>query len=375
MNNRMKTELERSTATRLKLNDDRKQKIVRAAHRRLDAKPSRRRRLAPPLVAVAVVGMMLFLFFPQIQSILENGTVQDDLAEQGIQKAVIPGVEYANLINAVYVDVGNELIYTDGNDIFSFSLESQQAVRIIEGTGGHIAGVTLDANEKWLLWESDGVLYVLNRETEDVQTIEDYFGMGMLAGDVVLYGSPDETFSIHKLSLTTGNKTVLHTYAGQTDIYGPSIYEGEAVFPEKLENGQTRFTIYDLHSGSETERYELPYAWIDQTQLTAGRIFTEVSRDSSDLKLGYIDRKDGKFHELKTPAYSAFAVSEPYAALSVISGESGTVQLFTVEDDELKMLPRLQQMKERLVKPRISGGKLIVNGEGPERAMYIIELP
>jgi hypothetical protein len=69
----------------------------------------------------------------------------------------------------------------------------------------------------------------------------------------------------------------------------------------------------------------------------------------------------------------AYATDGQHFALSEQKGNSNTVQLFEVDEGKLKRTSSLPSIQEILVKPRFTEeGTLIVNGEGPDRAMYLI---
>ena len=90
--------------------------------------------------------------------------------------------------------------------------------------------------------------------------------------------------------------------------------------------------------------------------------------------IGEIDMESGQFHAYKTSfGVHDYATNGEHFAISVQKGDSNTVWLFENKDGTLKRISTLPSIKERLVLPRFTeAGTLVVNGEGPDRAMYLI---
>lgn len=377
MNKQIKKNLHSSIPENLKLNPKKKQAIMTAAHRRMNSEPPRKkRRLAPVLASVAVIGLAGFLAFPYLQSDKEQSAVPEPEVVTHQQQVAMPHVEYSKLIDSIYLDETDELIYTDGHDIFSYSLETVTEKRLVQGTEDVIAGVTLSANEQWISWESGGLIHVLNRETGEIQDVSYHFGMQQVAGQSLLYLSTQKHIAVMQMDLQTKELRLVHEYEGNGDQQSYTVHGEQAVFSEQLsDQGElyTKFTLYDLKDRAEIGTYSIPYSEVGTVELQNDRIYAEVTTDGDAFTLGYINRKDGKFNELDVPQHFDYAVHGDWLALSVPDKTSDTVKVYKLEGDKAVIQPYLQDIKERLVRPRFTEqGTLVVNGEGAIRSMHML---
>ncbi len=383
MNKRIKKDLHNSIPEKLTLNEEKKQTILAAAHRRMNSEtPRKKHRLAPILASVAVIGLAGFLAFSYLQSDKEQSAtpVQSVVPQPEVvthqQQVVVDHVEYSQLIDSIYLDETDELIYTDSHDIFSNSMETLTTKRLAQGTGDVIAGVTLSANEQWISWESGGLIHVLNRETGETQDISDHLGMQQVAGDTLLYLSVQKNIAVMQLGLHTKELHLVHEYEGKGDQQSYTVYEDQAVFSEQLsDQGKpyTKFTLYDLNTRAEIGTYSIPYSEIGKVELQNDRIYAEVSADGDAYTLGYIDMKEGKFNKLDVPQHFDYAVHGEWLALSVPDTTSDTVKAFKLEGDKAVVQTYLQDIKERLVKPRFTErGTLVLNSEDALHSMHLL---
>ncbi|GKV64055.1 MULTISPECIES: hypothetical protein [unclassified Sporosarcina] len=377
MSKQIKKDLHNSIPEKLTLNEEKKQTILAAAHRRMTSEPSQKnRRTAPVLAFIAVIGLAGFLAFPYLQPEREQSAAPEPQVVTHEQQVVMDHVEYSDLINSIYVDENDELIYTDGHDIFSYPMETLEETRLAEGTEDRISGVTLAADAQWISWESGGLIHILNRETGEMQDISEHFGMQQIADQSLLYLSTQKFPAVMQMDLRTKELYLLHEYDGEGNKQAFTANESKAVLSEQLsgQEGQyTKLTLYDLESRVQLGTYEIPYGEIGKVELADDRIYAEVSADGENYALGYISVSDGTFNELDAPRHFDYAVHGDWLALSVPDKTSDTVKVYKLEGDKAVIQPYLQDIKERLVRPRFTEqGTLVMNGEGAIRSMHLL---
>ncbi|WP_153721584.1 hypothetical protein [Sporosarcina cascadiensis] len=377
MSKQIKKDLNNSIPEKLTLNEEKKQTILAAAHRRMTSEPlQKNRRTASVLASIAVIGLAGFLAFPYLQPEREQSAASEPQVVTHEQQVVMDHVEYSDLINSIYVDENDELIYTDGHDIFSYPMETLEETRLAEGTEDRISGVTLAADAQWISWESGGLIHILNRETGEMQDISDHFGMQQIADQSLLYLSTQKFPAVMQMDLRTKELYLLHEYDGEGDKQAFTAHESKAVLSEQLsgQEGQyTKLTLYDLESRVQLGTYEIPYGEIGKVELADDRIYAEVSADGENYALGYISVSDRTFNELDAPRHFDYAVHGDWLALSVPDKTSDTVKVYKLEGDKAVIQPYLQDIKERLVRPRFTEqGTLVMNGEGARRSMHFL---
>lgn len=382
----IKNELHASIPKSITLDETKKNAILQEARNRLETrKTSRKSNIKPVIATAAVISLSGIIAVPYVQEELQQHTTQEEIITKAIQQVTINGVDYSALINAVYVDGLNEMIYTDGRGVFAYSLSSHTTQMIVDPRGdAQITGVSLVANEDWIAWDDVGKSsFFLNRANGQIQKIGDTFGgdLQVVENRILYLSSPgwERSASYELIELNTNEKLRIHELSHEGSYSNPGINDKALAISERLSEevgGGISFTIYDLEQNVQVGTYTLPYERAENVTITSNKVYAQLSNDDgSSIVLGYINFENGQFHEVDTPAFDAYAVHENYLALSVPVKDSNTVKLYTLENDKAKPLPYLDHIKERLVKPRFTtGGSLVVNGEGADRTMYIVDV-
>lgn len=382
MRREIKHDLDASVPKYIMLDETKKTVILQEAHKRIETMQSSPKPIVKPILAsVAVVGLAGFIAFPYVQQELQQHASQEAIIANAIQQVTIRDVNYPNLIRAVFVDNTNEMIYTDGKGIYAFSIGSNTKRILVESNDeAIISGVTVAANEEWIAWSEGVSTYILNRMNGEIKEIVDTFGTLQLAGNRLIYMAfHDATVGEEQIDLLTFEKARIHELSGEGSHSTPGINDGKIAISERVSEeagGGTSFTIYDLEKNSQIGIYTLPYERVENVTITDNKVYASLSNeDGSSTILGYINLDDGQFYKIKVPEFDAFAIYENYLALSIPVKDSNTVKLFAIENDKAEPLPYLNQIKERLVKPRFTDeGMLVLNGEGPDRSMYLVDV-
>ncbi|WP_342542386.1 hypothetical protein MHH33_16525 [Paenisporosarcina sp. FSL H8-0542] len=379
MQENIKRQLDATIPEQLTLSEEHKRKILMEANQRMSRPNIFNQRLLKPLVGVAIIGLSCFLAFPYIQEWSEEKALHSSEHDL-LTEVTIPGVEYDSLINAHYVDETNEMIYTDHEAIYSYSIATKTKEVLIEPKEDARI-FNLAVNDEWLVWEeiSSLKLYVLNRTSSE---IKEFPNMGLsdlqIEGDTLTYmfmGNEDHSYTGYvAMDLPTGETKEIQELVNGSNSKA-AINDGLIVIPERQqfgEDGMVTFYVHDLQGSSEVREYTVPYEMAVNVTLTNDKIFAQLQNEDEEVVLGYIDFKDGKFYEVDVPTFEAYAVYGDYVALSVPVKDTNTVKLFQFKKDGVVALSTFEQLNERLVKPRFTkDGTLVVNGEGAQRSMYL----
>ncbi|WP_075617887.1 hypothetical protein [Paenisporosarcina indica] len=385
MRENIKRHLDESVPSHITLSEVQKRKILNEANKRIHGRnlPSTRM-LKPIAIGVAIICLAGFLSFPYIQDWSEESAYQPLINEplsESIKKVTITDVEYPSLINAVYVADTEEMIYTDHNGIYSYSVETETK-RVLVEPKDNAEIYELAVSGEWLVWEdiTTSKLYILNRishelnEFSNSQMTSDF----QLDGDTLTYmsiGDVNSFIGYKKLNLTTWEETEIHELTGEGASSRSAIHDGLLVIPEQFKTGNKNnvtLFIYNLTTQVQVGEYIVPYEFTYNVTLTDNKVFTMLYNEGEDSILAYIDLEDDKLHEVNVPISDAYAVYEDFVALSVPTHDSNTVKLFQIENNGVVELPTFSQIKERLVKPRFTeDGILVVNGEGKQLSMYL----
>ena len=372
----IKRHLDASIPRHITLTEAQKSKIMLEAPNRM--KPKRIKLPSfPLLVSVAIISLSLFLVIPYLDDDLQQ------LYDENLVDVTIPYAPYDSLIRSIYVDNSKEMIYTDWNGIYAYSVETDTKEILVtpkEDARIHLFAV----NENWLAWEeiTTSTLNVLNRNNNEIIELSNtYIADIQLQDDTLLInhiGDKDNFMGYRAIDLPSMKQRNIHELTGNGSRSSASVYENLLVVPEEIEiDGEqlVRFYLYDYQQNILIGEYEVPYEMAAFVTLTDNKIFAELINEDENSQLGYIDLEDGKLHELKTPLFSEYAVYKDFVALSVVVQDSTTVKLYQIEDNELKDVPAFENISERLVRPRFTDdGMLVVNGEGAERTMYLQDL-
>ncbi|QUG42947.1 hypothetical protein KD050_06810 [Psychrobacillus sp. INOP01] len=372
----IKRHLDESIPSHITLTEAQKNKIIHEVPKRMKKKKFKLPSI-PLIVSLAIISLSLFLVIPYLDDDLQQ------LYEENLVDVTIPYDPYASLIRSIYVDDSKEMIYTDWNGIYAYSVETNTKEILV--TPKEEARIHLFAvNENWLAWEdiTTSTLNVLNRNNNEViELTNTHVGDIHLQDDTLLIyyiGDSDNFMGYRAIELTSMKQRDLHEITGNGSRSLADVQDNLLVVPEEIEvEGQklVKFYLYDIEQNVQVAEYQVPYEIAEFVTLTDNKIFAQLSNEDENSHLGYIDLEDGKLHEIKTPLFSEFAVYKDYVALSVLIKDSTTVKLYQIEANELRELPAFKNISERLVRPRFTDdGMLIVNGEGAQRTMYLQDL-
>jgi hypothetical protein len=338
-------------------------------------------KLKPFLSGIAIILIASMLSFPTFENWIEHGAYQQTTMKPVIE-VTIPGVEYPSLINAIYVEETNEMIYTDHQSIYSYSLsENTKNVLVENKEKAQIFDIAV--NEKWLIWEdiSTSTMKILNRRnhnlkeipnihTSDLQLVEDkltFFSFGN-----------DDQFAGYKLmNLTNMDESAIHQQTGDGASSKASFRENFVVIPESFHSGDQstiHFFLYDMKKQVKVDEFMAPYEIVNNVIFSNNKIWALLYNDNEDSILAYFDVNGGdkRMHKLNVPKFDDYAVYGDYLALSVPEKDSNTVKLYKITGDKVVALKTFNHIKERLVKPRFTeNGILVVNGEGKQLTMYL----
>ncbi|WP_336046500.1 hypothetical protein [Solibacillus ferritrahens] len=344
------------------------------------SKPTFKRNWMPALIAVFTLVVAIFLIGPSMYQALFNK--QDFM----IEKVVFPEVAYTALTNSTYLDETNEFIYWTERGFYSFDVTSKQERLLVETTHwGYDYGVS----ENWVVWAqpvgNEEKLHVLNRQTNEVQIYEtDYFYGIEVKDDTLIYmgltsiDANSSSVAYKMMDLKTGEIKELRKHDGEggnslPEINGSLIVTSETV---EMESGMsTVITVQDYKEIKDYGNYTVPYRSVQSLQLKGNHVYGYMWNEGDDEPfIGSIDMESGQFHAIKTSfEVHDFATDGEHFAVSVQRGDSDTVWLFENNDGALKRVSKLPSIKERLVLPRFTeAGTLVLNGEGPDLAMYLI---
>lgn len=387
----LKRKLDESVPEDVTLSDAKKRQIMNAAqNREIGRKPSRLLKMLPALAGVAVIGLGGILGYPYVSDWQEQDTSQESdtplwKLEESLQGVVIPRTEYSVTINAVYYnEQSGDLVYQDGNEIYSYNIEAETETLLVPAVEEKLITDVAVEGER-LIWtgavEADmgdaSELNILNLSTDETVTISDLNAMSpVIDGDQLSYlsfGSGGPSYKL--LNLDTLEETTLYQSTEGADSM-QAFNDGLIVVPERREAiGITELLVYDAKDGASVEEYKLPSKSVANIQLDNNKIYAQLIDDDFTAKLIVIDLETGLMSEINAPEFSAYAVHGDYVALSVPEGGAETVKLFKREGDSLSLLPALDKIKERLVKPRFTDeGTLVVDGEGEQRVIYLLKV-
>ncbi|SOC11680.1 hypothetical protein SAMN05880501_106246 [Ureibacillus xyleni] len=356
----------------ISLSEKEKKSIISEANHRLVGKRKKRIFVQPVLVTVA----MLFLIVLIVPSFLSSSSPFTP------EKVTIPDHEYDGLINALYVDSTNELIFTDHQDIYSFNTELNEKSVLMDSNDTVIYDFA--ASEKWLIWHdiASFELNILNRQTEEVSKVKGISAHDLLIKDDTLIYMPlkggEAEHSYKKLDLNTLEETTLHVLTGVGSSSKSALNNEFVVIPEAFRNDTgeyyTNFFLFDVATGELIDKFSAPFEHARGVTITGNRIYAQFSNGDEASILGYFNIVDGEFAQLDVPLFGDYAIYENTVALSLPKGSSNTVKLFELQEDGVKPLSTLNAIKERLVVPRFTReGTLIINGESADFSMYLIQ--
>ncbi|MET0958737.1 MAG: sigma factor, partial [Psychrobacillus psychrotolerans] len=107
-----------------------------------------------------------------VNNLLAHKQTPEEELLQNLMDVTIPDSPYASLVRSIYVDETKEMIYTDWNGIYSYSVDTNTKEILIdpnEESRIHLFTV----NENWLAWEeiTTSTLNILNRNSHELLEI------------------------------------------------------------------------------------------------------------------------------------------------------------------------------------------------------------
>jgi hypothetical protein len=357
-----------------------KNKIFNEANNRfIHNKRSSPIKLKPLLSGIAIILIACMLSVPTFKNWMGQGANQQTFMKPVIE-VTIPGVEYPSLINAIYVEERNEMIYTDHQSIYSYSLsEDTKTVLVEHQENAQIFDIAV--NEKWLIWEeiSTSTLKILNRFNQNLKEIPNIHTSDLQVVDDQLtflsFGNEDKFAGYKVINLTTMEESIIHQQTGNGASSKASFKENFMVIPESFDTGEQtaiHFFLYDMKKQVKVDEFLAPYEVVNNVTFSTNKIWAVLFNDNENPILAYFNVGDKKMHKLDIPKFEDYAVFGDYLALSVPKKDSNTVKLYKITGDKVVALKTFDHIKERLVKPRFTeNGILVVNGEGEQFTMYL----
>ncbi|KIL51478.1 hypothetical protein KP77_09900 [Jeotgalibacillus alimentarius] len=356
----IKHELEKSLPESLHFTSAEKEAVFERIHKR----KKRRFQVLPALAGVMVLIMIAVLIVPELTS---NRTAQDVT----IEKLVVPDTPYPSLINAIYVDETSELIFSEETGLYSYSESSgKEQLVSLPGIPYNVA-----ATEDWLVWsepvEGGAVLNVMNRSNQQVITVEGRgFANLSIEEDTLVYLNGGE--GVYVMDLNNQESEFLHKSTGGSR--SESALQGNQVVIPEENDGVTKLFIYDIQTMERVNEIELPFEIVEYVQWSGEFIYSQGRNVDEMPVLLQANSQTGEVQEIQTPEFDEFAAYGDRIALRVPEGESNTVMLYEVDELKVRPLNTLDHIEERLTKPRFTEeGTLVLNSEGPDFAMYILE--
>ncbi|MFB1082636.1 hypothetical protein [Jeotgalibacillus sp. JSM ZJ347] len=359
----IKQELEKSLPENLHFTAAEKEGVYNRIHKR----KKRRFQVLPALAGAIALIMLAILVAPEM---MPNRTAQD----MTIEKVVVPDTPYPSLVRALYIDETSELVFSEENGLYAYHEESGTKEQLAE-----LSSVTYEfaATEDWIVWtdpsEGDSILYMMNRTNQETMTLEgDYYFNLAIEGDTLVYHRGSEGY--YRMNLETRESALLYELDKRISSSSLADVQGNFIVIPEESQGVTRLIVYDIQTLEKVNEIEVPYERVTQVQWSGKYIYGQGHNEDELPVLIQADRTTGEVQEIQTPGFDEFAVEGDSVALSVPDRDSDTIMLY--EFDELKVRPlnTLDEIEERLVVPRFTDdGTLILNGEGDDRAMYIVK--
>ncbi|HSJ38184.1 MAG TPA: hypothetical protein VK945_08200 [Planococcus sp. (in: firmicutes)] len=382
----LKRQLDRSVPEDVTLSDAKKRQILKAAQERNgERKPSRVPKLLPALAGVAVIGLAGILGSPYVSDWQEQGgAVKEKNLEESLQKVVLPVNDNPELINAVFHNDNGVLVYQEDRKIYSYDVETKEEAVLTEVPEGTlIRDVAVEG--EWLVWtevleadmENSSGLNVYNLSNDERVSISDLNAMSpIIDGDhlsFLTFGSGGASYQL--LDLKTMEETAVYQSTEGADSM-QAFNDGIIVIPDRREEQNvTKLTVFDANEKEIINEFELPSKTAMNIHLDDNKIYAHLADENFVSKLVLIELETGEMTELDAPEFSAFSAHGKYVALSVPEAGAETVKLFEMDGSSLVMLPTLDNVEERLVKPRFTdGGTLVVNSEGGDAGLYLLDV-
>lgn len=351
-----------------------RKRIIEQARKKMQRSSEKTTLKKRPIIVIALAFLLtLFLAGSYIQQAIFNKI------DYSIEKVIIPNVPYDSLITSTYIDETNEFIYNTATGFYAYDVEEKKVTLLVDTTEiGRI--YDYGASEDWLVWEqpvnNKSKIHVLNRHTKNLEILEINYSFGIeLQGDTIVYTSLGDGKAYYKkYNLQNAANEPIHELSGEGSRSRPAIDRSKLAISE-LSAKETVVNVYDFSENKLLNSVAFPYKYIETLSLKGSKLYGYAWEEGKQAVIGEIDLTTGEFQKLKTiERIDGFATDGRHFAIAVQKGDSNSVQLFSLQDQELKRISKLSTIKERLVKPRFTKqGTLIVNGEGKDLAMYVIK--
>ena len=385
MRESLKQQLDESVPVDVTLTDLRKRQILKAAQQAGNGrKISRVPKMLPALAGVAVIGLAGVLGYPYVND--WQGEPGGAVEDRELQKLVVPEQDYDVLIRSIYNEYTGELVLNDSNKIYAFDPIANEETLLVD-LDEETRSFQFETEGKWLAWEEftdeTAVLKIMNRETSEVETLEGVHIIDLqIEGNRLVFGQfgGEAIPSYQSVNLDTMEIETIHEMTGDGGMGAASTWNEILVIPEQAEQEGvpvTNIYIYNLVDNSQIQVFTFPNQEINGLVVNNNRIYAEFREDEMESYfLGYIDIETGELTEISTPNFNEFSVDGDYLALSVADeADSSDLQLYKMTGSDLEEVSAFSAIEERLVKPRFTDkGTLVVNGEGEDLAMYLLDV-
>ncbi|TFD94453.1 hypothetical protein [Jeotgalibacillus sp. R-1-5s-1] len=363
----IKHELDQSIPSSVRLTEDERRTILHRIHQQ----PSRNFNVKP-LLAGAMTMLLLVILIPAFQSIQQA-------SELSIQKITVPDVQDGKLINSIYLDNMNELVFSDGTGIVAYDVVNEEK-KILTNMDHQSYDWVI--NDRWLAWtDLESQLHVLNRSTGKVFSMQegDTYHSLAISHDYLIYMAPDSErkhMAYFRMDLNTHEAQEFHEMTGSSHSK-VSIENEVIVIAEELKGhvNETRFTAHDINTLDLILLHEVPLDTAQEVQLNDGKIYAKLLDDKNRQVFGYVDMNTNSFVEIDTPPFESYAISGEYLLLTVWDAkrETDSAQLFKIEEKNAIATEELADLEERLIRPRLTvGGDFMFNGEGADGSVYVM---
>ncbi|WP_040285351.1 hypothetical protein [Sporosarcina koreensis] len=363
------------------MTEELKQQTLQRAQKRFEGgsmKP--RRNLVPLITGAAALVLTVLLLIPFADHMQNKHAFEEAVKHEVIRKAVIPDTPYPDLITSVFVEENDEIIHAKSDGIYTYSIVNRTDEKLADlPSDTPFSSVTIQANARWLVWETD-ILHIVDRQTGDHLGLDSVLGTQLLRDDRLFYIDdiePDgRVMAYFTRDLLSGKITKLHDLDGVSHSE-PLVTGNLFVAVEQRETAEGVFvylTVYNWETSSHMKEIKLQAADAAGLQLDGNRVYGRFTDQAGKMAVGYVDLDSGEYQATAAASDGDFAVHGSYLAISHPDGESDTVALYRLMNDQMESLSLLEGSPDRLVKPRFTqSGQLIVNGEGPDTPIYIID--
>lgn len=350
-----------------------KNRIMANVEQQIKLAPVKRRIVWKPVVALVMLCLMLAIALP-------NFSVNERGANVTIDKITVPNAEYSSLIASNYVYETREIIYEQNNTLYSFDTAKQLTKELASIDDGLIfySQVTKD----WLVYkqvtDERDVVIVVNRQSGEMDSIQiDSLGEYRVYKDSLIYMkvSDQNDARFMRYDLRTGETEQLWATNSWDGLY-TFIQEGNFIVFTQRFNGEfieSDLSIFDIESHKMIGHFKTDFRSIHNIQLVGDHLYM-LYIDKESQKIGRYNLKSKEFTTLNIDKkVDDFATNGELFAIAVGNAGSSTVELYRLQGDKLLKTDVLDDIDERLVKPRYEGDTFIINGETVGNPLYFVD--